>query len=73
MQNAFAKSFIGRLRGKCLNANLCRGFRHAPEIIEKWRHDYNHDRRYTSPNGRTPTEFATRSKRDEPRVELTFE
>jgi putative transposase len=73
MQNAFAESFIGRLRDECLNENLFRGLRHAREIIEIWRHDYNHDRPHTSLNRLTPIEFATRSKRDEPRTELTYE
>ena len=73
MQNAFAESFIGRLRDECLNENLFRGLRHAQEMIESWRHDYNHDRPHTSLNGLTPIEFATRSTTDEPRTELTYE
>jgi putative transposase len=72
MQNAFAESFIGRQRDECLNENLFRGLRHAREIIETWRHDYNHDRPHTSLAGLTPIEFATRSQRDEPRTELTY-
>jgi putative transposase len=73
MQNAFAESLIGRLRDEFLNENLFRGLRHARQIIETWRHDYNHERPHTSLSGLTPTEFATRSKEDEPRTELTYE
>ena len=73
MQNAFAESFIGRLRDECLNEHLFRSVRHAREIIEAWRIDYNHDRPHTSLAGLTPAEFATRSREDEPRTELTYE
>ena len=73
MQNAFAESFIGRLRDECLNEHLFRSLRHAREIIKAWRRDYNHERPHKSLHGLTPMEFATRSKRDEPRTELTYE
>ena len=56
------------LPDECLNENLFRGLRHAREIIEIWRHDYNDDRPHTSLNRLTPIEFATRSKREEPRT-----
>ena len=39
-------------------------YRHAREIIEEWRIDYNLKRPHTSLNGLTPNEFATRSKMD---------
>jgi putative transposase len=73
MQNAFAESFIGRLRDECLNEHLFRSVRHAREIIEEWRIDYNHARPHTSLAGLTPAEFAKRSNEDEPRAELTYE
>jgi len=73
MQNAFAESFIGRLRDECLNEHLFRSVRHAREIIEAWRADYNHARPHTSLEGLTPAEFAARSREDEPRPELTYE
>ena len=73
MQNAFAESFIGRLRDECLNEHLFRTVRHAREIIEAWRIDYNHARPHTSLAGLTPVEFAKRSNEDEPRTELTYE
>ena len=73
MQNAFAESFIGRLRDECLNEHLFRSVRHAREIVEEWRIDYNHARPHTSLQGLTPAEFAKRSNEDEPRAELTYE
>ena len=73
MQNAFAESFIGRLRDECLNEHLFRSVRHAREIIKAWRIDYNHARPHTSLAGLTPAEFAKRSNEDEPRAELTYE
>ena len=41
MQNAFAESFIGRLRDECLNEHMSTRYRHARGIIEAWRTDYN--------------------------------
>jgi len=73
MQNAFAESFIGRLRDECLNEHLFRGLNDARQIIEAWRQDYNHERPHTSLAGLTPIEFAKRSNEDEPRTELTYE
>ena len=64
MQNAFAESFIGRLRDECLNEHMFKSYRHARETIEAWRIDYNLRRPHTSLDGLTPTEFATRSRSD---------
>lgn len=64
MQNGFVESFNGRLRDECLNEHLFRSYRHAREIIEEWRIDYNLIRPHTSLNGLTPNEFATRSAID---------
>lgn len=73
MQNAFAESFIGRLRDECLNEHLFRNLRQARQIIEQWRDDYNHQRPHTSLQGLTPVEFATRTTRDERPAELTYQ
>jgi len=62
--NALVESFNGRLRDECLNEHLFRSFRHAREIIEEWRIDYNLHRPHTSLDGLTPNEFATRSQLD---------
>lgn len=54
----------GRLRDECLNEHLFRSYRHAREIIEDWRIDYNLYRPHTSLDGLTPNEFTIRSVRD---------
>ena len=41
VENAFAESFNGRLRDECLNTHWFMSVRHAREIIENWRLDYN--------------------------------
>jgi len=65
MQNGFVESFNGRLRDECLNEHLFTSYRHAREIIEDWRNDYNLNRPHISLNGLTPYEFATRSRQDQ--------
>jgi len=64
MQDAFVESFNGRFRDECLNENLFDNLRHARQVIEDWRIDYNTRRPHTSLNGLTPIEFATRSNTD---------
>ena len=39
-------------------------YRHARDIIEEWRIDYNTNRPHTSLDGLTPNEFANRSQKD---------
>jgi len=43
-QNAFAESFIGRLRDELLNETLFRSLAHTRAVLEAWRADYNHER-----------------------------
>ncbi|AXV17776.1 hypothetical protein CYG48_18390 (plasmid) [Neorhizobium sp. SOG26] len=45
--------------------HLFTSYRHAREIIEDWRNDYNLNRPHTSLDGLTPYEFATRSREDQ--------
>jgi putative transposase len=40
VQNAFAESFIGRLRDELLNETLFRSLPHARAVLEAWRTDY---------------------------------
>jgi putative transposase len=40
-QNAFAESFIGRLRDECLNETLFTTLSQARQVLDAWRHDYN--------------------------------
>jgi putative transposase len=59
IENAYAESFIGRLRDECLNENWFMNLRHAKEVIEAWRRDYNAARPHSSLEGLTPQEFVT--------------
>ena len=44
VQNAFAESFIGRLRDELLNETLFRSLAHARSMLQAWRDDYNTNR-----------------------------
>lgn len=57
IENAYAESFIGRLRDECLNENWFISLNNAREIIERWRIDYNEGRPHTSLGGLTPREY----------------
>jgi putative transposase len=58
VQNAFVESFNSKLRSECLNEYVFGSLREAREIIERWRHDYNHLRPHSSLGALTPSEFA---------------
>lgn len=58
IENAFAESFNGRLRDECLNTNWFMNLKHAREVIENWRRDYNEVRPHSSLKHRTPVEYA---------------
>jgi putative transposase len=58
VQNAFIESFSSRLRDECLNEHVFVSLNEAREIIEAWRHDYNHQRPHSSLGALTPIEFA---------------
>ncbi len=58
VENAFAESFNGRLRDECLNINWFMTIKHAMEVIEIWRRDYNEVRPHSSLKGRSPKEYA---------------
>ena len=57
IENAFAESFNGRLRDECLNINWFLSLKHAREMIEDWRKDYNTVRPHSALGGRAPQEF----------------
>jgi len=59
VENAFAESFIGKLRDECLNTNWFMNLKHARDTIEDWRIDYNEVRPHSSLKGSTPKEYAT--------------
>jgi len=64
IQNAFAESFIGRLRDELLNETSFRSLNHARQLLAEWRTDFNQNRPHTSLKGLTPNEFAARSIQD---------
>jgi putative transposase len=53
-QNAFAESFIGRLRDECLNETLFTSLRQARAVLAVWQHDYNEVRPHSAHRGQTP-------------------
>ena len=59
-QNAYVESFHGRLREECLRVSWFQNLFDARRKIAAWRHDYNHQRPYSSLNYRTPVEFAAK-------------
>jgi putative transposase len=58
MENAYIESFNGRFRDECLNTNWFITLKHAREVIEEWRKDYNEVRPHSSLKGSTPKEYA---------------
>src|SRR2546426_4495214 len=58
--NAFIESFNRKFRDECLNQNWFVDLRHAREVIEAWRVDYNTVRPHSSLRYLTPEEFAAR-------------
>ncbi len=53
-QNAFAESFIGRLRDECLNETLFTSLPQARAVLAAWQHDYNEVRPHSAHAGQTP-------------------
>jgi putative transposase len=56
-QNAFAESFIGRLRDECLNETLFVSLPQARAVLDNCRADYNEVRPHSALANRTPEEF----------------
>ena len=61
IENAYAESFIGRLRDECLNENWFISLKDARDIIETWRIDYNDGRPHSSLGGLAPREYVEHS------------
>ena len=57
-QNAFAESFIGRLRDECLNETLFSSLAQARSVLASWRHDYNRLRPHSALGNTAPADFA---------------
>jgi len=58
VQNAFAESFIGRLRDELLNETLFRSLQHARAVLEAWRADYNDERPHSRLDWMSPSIYA---------------
>ncbi len=54
-QNGVIESFNGKMRDECLNLEWFADLRHARDIIECWRNDYNTLRPHSSLNNLSPT------------------
>ena len=59
-QNAFAESFIGRLRDECLNETLFSTLPQARAVLAAWRLDYDRTRPHSALGNAAPAEFAER-------------
>jgi len=57
-QNPYIESFHDKLRDECLNMQLFTDGRHAQQVVEHWRNEYNEHRPHSSLNYMTPAEFA---------------
>lgn len=60
-QNAFAESFIGRLRNECLNETLFVSLAHARAELMRWKNDYNTSGRTSGIGNVPPAIYATLS------------
>jgi putative transposase len=63
-QNAFAESFIGRLRDECLNETIFTSLAQARAVLAVWRRDYNIARPHSGLGFQTPAAFADRTSRE---------
>ena len=57
-QNAYIESFNGKFRDECLNEHWFMSMRHARQLIEQWRLEYNSQRPHSSSGYLTPDQFA---------------
>jgi putative transposase len=57
-QNAFAESFIGRLRDECLNETLFTSLAHARQVLAAWQRDYNEVRPHSAVGNLAPAAYA---------------
>lgn len=58
MQNAFVESFNGTFRDNCLNEHWFKDLADARQIIDAWRHHYNHVRPHSSLGYVPPEKYA---------------
>lgn len=58
-ENPFIESFNGKFRDECLSMHWFLNIRHAKEVIEQWRIEYNTERPHSSLDYMTPSEFVS--------------
>jgi transposase InsO family protein len=58
-ENAYIESFNDKFRDECLNMHVFTDGRHAREVVENWRNEYNEFRPHSSLDYMTPAEFAS--------------
>ncbi|MVZ85497.1 transposase [Burkholderia pseudomallei] len=58
VENAYIECFNGRFRDECLNEHWFVSMRHAKQLIEEWRIEYNTERPHSSLGYLTPAQFA---------------
>jgi putative transposase len=58
VENAYIESFNGKFRDECLNEHWFISMRHARQLIEAWRIEYNTERPHSSLGYLTPAQFA---------------
>jgi len=56
-QNAFAESFIGRLRDECLNETLFSSLAHARVVLAAWKEDFNINRPHSGIGNVSPMAY----------------
>jgi putative transposase len=72
VENAFIRSFNGRLHDECLNVHQFASLTEAQLIIEVWRVDYNQHRPQFPLGNLTPEEFiAQRQAKQNPEEVLS--
>jgi putative transposase len=57
-ENPYIESFNDKFRDECLNLHVFSDGRHAQELVETWRSEYNELRPHSSLNYMPPAEFA---------------
>lgn len=62
IENAYAESFIGWFRDKCLNGNVYSSLKEARTKIHPWKDEYNFRRPHSSLKNMTPFKFHVSKK-----------
>ena len=62
-QNTYIESFNSRFRDECLNEHWFFHLRHARQLIEIWRQEYNQERPKKALGGLTPSQHAEQRAR----------